>query len=161
MMSFKKLSLPAVCIFSLLLVSLIVSLVFFIVGKPGVRRVFIFESFDDDREYIENRMLPTYGKDDGVKVYEQYVRELLAGTVTDRYRPLFDTATTLNACMFRDGTLYVDLSEEALLATASSSTTEKACELLKKNILINFSSVRKVYVFINGYPVYEGFGQSI
>ncbi|MCQ2982122.1 MAG: GerMN domain-containing protein [Treponemataceae bacterium] len=159
MMSSRKKFLPAIISCFLFLLVLAVSIVLFICSKPGVRRVFIFESFDDNREYMESRTVPSYRKEDNVSVYTQYIQELLGGAVTDRYRPLFDTATRVTACMFRDGALYVDLSEEALLATATSSTTEKACEMLKKNILINFSSVRKVYVFINGYPVYEGVGQ--
>ncbi len=163
-MAFKKITLSQIFSFLLLLAVLVVSLVFFILNNSGVRRVFLFESFNDDRVYIESRTMPRskvyaeIDEDGNVSedlVYRQYVEELISGTVTDRYRPLFSPATHVLSCMLRDGKLYVNLSEDALLATASSSSTEKACELLQKNILTNFTSVRKVYVFINGLPVYQ------
>ncbi len=156
-MTVRKLSLLQIVSLLLFFAVLIFSVVLFIVHNPGVRRVFIFESFDDDRLYLESRDIPSFRREHGVSPYKQYIEELISGTVTDRYRPLFNSSTRLESCIFHDGRLYVNLSEEALLATGSSSSTEVACELLKKNIHTNFSSVRKVYVFINGLPVYKGF----
>lgn len=115
------------------------------------RFVFLFESLDDAYEHLEVRYLNTVPGEEEIVCY---VKELVLGPATNRYRPLFSKGTTVESCFMRDGVLYVDLSSDALLPAGISSETEKACSLLKKNIRTNFKKVQDIKVFISGIEAY-------
>ena len=129
----------------------ICSLIIFLVKTNETRRVFLFQSFDDKETHVEVRYLPKVDKE---LVIEQYVNELLHGPLHDRYRPLFPNGTRILSCFLRENTLYVDLSEEAILQQVVSSETKDAVELFKKNIKKNFRSIDEVILFMMGVEVY-------
>lgn len=136
----------------ILLAALIVSLVSISDRKADNRFVFLFESLDDEELHIEVRYINTVPEEDDVNCF---VNEILLGPVTNRYRPLFARGTTVRSCFMRDGILYIDLSEEALLAAGSSSETERACNLLKESISLNFRQVDDIKLFISGIEAYK------
>lgn len=141
-----------ICIFfSICVILFIVALILFFISGIGVRRVFVFQSLDNDKTYIEVRYLPKVSKDQRIS---QYVDELLLGPTYDRYRPLFPVGTEALYCFSRDKTVYIDLSAEAILKNGISSETYDGYELLKKNILSNFQSVKNIVVFMMGTEVY-------
>lgn len=136
---------------SIFIIALTVSIIYIAGQIADNRFVFLFESLTDDNEHVEVRYLNTVPGEDEVTCY---TRELLLGPSTNRYRPLFSNKTTVESCFLRDGTLYVNLSADALVHEGISSETEKACSLLKKNISINFKDVLDIKVFISGIEAY-------
>ena len=53
-------------------------------------------------------------------------------------------------CAKKDDTLYVNLSKEMLQANAFNADFKAQTELSKKNILMNFSNIKNVKIFIEG-----------
>jgi len=84
-----------------------------------------------------------------------FTEDLLLGPQTDRYRPLFPIGTKL-VSFFKgnDGTVYIDLSEEAALQKRTSSQTAVACKLLEQNLRKNYN-MHKISISIGGHTVYE------
>ncbi len=139
-------------IFSCIFIAAVsISLISIAAAKADNRFVFLFESLDDSDLHLEVRYINTVPGDDDVTCF---VKELLLGPMTNRYRPLFSKTTTVQSCFIRDGILYIDLSEEALLQEGASSETEKACSLLKENISSNFKEVADTKIFISGIETY-------
>lgn len=152
-MKSKKTSLVKIIVFScLFLAALIVSLAFILNRKADNRFVFLFESLDDSELHIETRYVNTVPDESDVNCF---INELLLGPMTNRYRPLFAKGTLLQSCFVRDGVLYVDLTDEALLKSGSSSETERACALLKENVQRNFRQISDIKVFISGIEAYK------
>ena len=79
-----------------------------------------------------------------------YIDELLLGPVFYRGRPLFTLGTKLDYCFVTDRTLYVGLSENAVLQENGALELEKALVFFKKNIKKNFTRIKKIEVFIDG-----------
>lgn len=137
------------CIF---IAALSISLIRIAALKADNRFVFLFESLDDDELHLETRYVNTVPGDDDVTCF---VKELLLGPMTNRYRPLFSKNTTVETCFIRDGILYINFSEDALLSDGTSSETEKACSLFKENIRSNFDEVVDTQIFIAGIEAYK------
>ncbi len=135
------------------IIALFISILFYILGSPGKKATFLFESMDSNSLYAEYRYIPS----DSVQGDIQYfVDELLLGPLSNRYKPLFALGTrTLSCFLSEDSTLYINLNEKALFASNSSSETINACELLKKNVLKNYKYVDTIKVFIMGNLVTE------
>lgn len=137
---------------SIFVVTFTISLVYILVQKTDERFVCLFESLDDAEIHVETRYVNRIPEEDEIKCF---LKELLLGPMANRYRPLFAKGTTLESCFIRDGVLFIDLSENALLKSGSSSETERACELLKENIMKNFSTVTDIKIFISGTEAYR------
>ena len=146
----KKIIILAVSIFLVAGISL-----FFFLRRNGeydsVRRIFIFESYDTAEKSMEVRYLH---KKEGEEAVREFVEELLLGPESDRYIRLFPYGTKLLSCFIRDGILYTDLSEEGALSREGTSDTEKACALLKENVMRNFSGIKDYRIFMMGNEVY-------
>ena len=151
MESAKKINKKIIFTSVILILVFIFSLVFYLIQTNSNRRIFLFESLDDDKVHIEIRYLPKIEKE---KQIQQYIDELLLGPLHDRYRPLFSRNTKILSCFQRDNVLYLDLSEEAILQSGISSETIKAVELLEKNIKKNFHNINEVILFMMGVEVY-------
>ncbi|GHV82205.1 hypothetical protein AGMMS49991_07630 [Spirochaetia bacterium] len=78
-----------------------------------VRRTFVFYSLDDGAVAIEERMLPrSSSREAGIM---QYIEEILLGSAAPDSAPLFPPETRINSLLYRDGVVYLDLSESAAL----------------------------------------------
>ena len=119
----------------------------------SVRRIFVFESYDSAEKSMEVRYLH---KKEGEEAVREFIEELLLGPETDRYIRLFPYGTKLVSCFIRDGVLYTDFSEEASLSRNGTSETEKACALLRENVMQNFSDLIDYRIFMMGNEVYVG-----
>ncbi|GHV88208.1 hypothetical protein AGMMS50267_05680 [Spirochaetia bacterium] len=85
-----------------------------------VRRTFVFYSLDDGRESLEDRMLPkTPSKEAGIR---QYAEELLLGPADPGSALLFLPETRVRSLLYRDGVVYLDLSEQAALPGKTGGT---------------------------------------
>ena len=82
-----------IILISILSFVFITSLIFYFVDVKSTRKVFIFQSLDDNSIHFEVRYLPKVEKSQRI---EQYINGLLLGPINDRYRPLFPDDTKLN-----------------------------------------------------------------
>ena len=116
-----------------------------------------FPSYDGDGFFCEPRYLPKLIDDH--QALSMFVDELLLGPVTNRYGRVFPKGTKLEYCFEGDGgqggqTLYVGLSRDALFAGELLSVKEEV-DLLRLNIVKNFTYLNKIDVAIDGVSVYE------
>ncbi len=146
----KRIWFPAV-LFVAVLVS---SLIFYRMSDPAARYVFIVESLDDDVLHLEQRFLPMAEGADRETEIVSYVNELLLGAPTDRYRRIFPLKSKLESCFLRGSVLFINLSEEALIADSDTSSTFMACSLMKENVYRNFPEVTEVRLFIDSIEAY-------
>ena len=143
----------AVFIISLLITGLLVfSLFCYIVSKNTSRRTFIFPSAEDGKYIIEYRNLtekPHQGK------INLYIEEILLGSTVERTKLLFAPGTKLLSCFERNHILYVNLSQDLLLMGDGVIEIREGTELLKQNIMRNFSEIDSVEIYIEGKSAFE------
>lgn len=122
-----------------------VSILLFFVKQNSKSYVFIFPSADDGSYIVERRNLsnnPAQG------IIQLYIDELLLGSTVERTKLIFSSKTKVKSCFLRDNTLYLDLSDDLLSIEKSSFPINNGIELLKENILKNFSNIHKIELFI-------------
>ena len=141
--------------FQKILIEVIIFCLFCSIGlylknRPGDRYVFAFESMDKNGLWTEERWMPLnteLSKDEFV------TEELLLGSQTYRFRPLFKNGTKA-LFNYRDGdSIYINLSENAAMQDESASTTQKACELMQFNIKHLVRGIKNVTIFIAGHEI--------
>ena len=116
------------------------------------RRTFIFHSSIDGSTIIEDRML-RQSKDKETDI-RRYVDEVLLGPATPDSAPLFPRETRLHSFMYRDGIVYVDLTEPAAIPLGETGDVFPSLLTLNMGIRRNFSQVKDVRLFIGGNEVF-------
>jgi hypothetical protein len=117
------------------------------------RRTFVFYSAVNGSAAVEDRMLhraETREMDLG-----RYVEEVLLGPVSPDLSPLFPPETALRSILYRNGVVYVNLSESAALPAAGEGAFRNFL-VLNQGIRRNFSYVKDVRLFVAGNPAYAG-----
>ena len=140
-----------VVFFSLMIIFFISLTLFFLQGY-GHRKVFLFESLDEEGLFAENRYYPRNKYIDDV---ELYVSELLLGPIGERYKLLFPRGTKVKTCFVQNKVLYVDLSTEALFPNERVSTNREGAEIFKKNIFRNFRNIDIINIYIDGRKIFD------
>ena len=146
---FKRTSWIIFCACSLIF---LLSLFFWILNFPGIRRSFVYKSSNSDVLKIENRfesIFPVSGK------INNYIDELLTGPISEHCCPVFAKGTRLKNCYLRDSKLYVNLSADVLKADAYNTDFREQIDLLKKNIFNNFKNIKEIEVFFYGKLPFE------
>ncbi len=133
------------------------SLFFYKKNHDKERKVLYFPSYDRDGVYSESRYLMRFP--DVQSSLEAFVDDLLLGPMTNRYGRIFPRGTRAEYCFIGEDeggreTLYLGLSREALFADDLLSVKE-GVDLLKLNIVKNFTYLNKIDVSIDGVSVYE------
>ena len=123
------------------------SLSLFFIKQNSKSYVFIFPSADDGTYIVERRNL---SNDPAQGVIQLFVDELLLGSTVERTKLIFSSNTRVNSCFLRGNTLYLDLSDDLLSIEKSSFPINEGIELLRENILKNFSNINKIELFIGG-----------
>ena len=141
----------------LAVLSFALSVFFFLKGHDRSRMLMFFPSYDGDGIFCEPRYLAKLP--DEQQAVAAFVDELLLGPVTNRYGRGFPRGTKAEYCFTSaDGAegkvLYVGLSRDALFAGELLSVKEEV-DLLKLNIVKNFTYLNKIDVAIDGISVYE------
>jgi spore germination protein GerM len=116
-----------------------------------VRRTFVFYPINDGTMVVEDRMLKRSSSrelDIG-----RYVEEALLGPVSPDMAPLFPGETRLRSLLYRNGVVYIDLSEDAALPLPEGGLF-RSFSALYEGIRRNFSFVKDVRFFINGKAAY-------
>jgi hypothetical protein len=113
-----------------------------------VRRTFVFYSIDNGTPVVEDRMLSRAASREAD--IRRYVEEVLLGPVSLDSASLFPRETRLRSLLYRDGIVYVDLSESAALPPVEGGETFNGLYTLNTGIRRNFSYVKDVRLFIAG-----------
>ena len=111
------------------------------------RRLFLFPVSGSSKLQKEVRYLdsnPVQGK------IQYYIDELILGPSLYRSRPIFTAGTKVEYCFMREKTLYVGLSEQAILQEGGSVEMSLAVSLFKENIQKNFKGIKNIELFIDG-----------
>ncbi len=125
------------------------ALIEFLVGGLA-RRTFVFYTMDSRIASVEERFLKRSSSRE-VDI-TRYVEEALLGPVSPNSLPLFPQETRLLSLLYRDGVVYVNLSEDAALPVAG---------LLLPDMLVPDASVQDAplqggEVFMNMETLYSG-----
>ena len=143
----------AVFIISLLAAGLFVFSFFcYIITKDSCRRAFIFPSAENGKYIIEYRKLAEKPHQGDIGLY---IDEILLGSTVERTKLLFTPGTRVLSCFERNHTLYVNLSQNLLQMGDGVIEIREGTELLKKNIMKNFSEIDSVEIFIEGKSAFE------
>jgi hypothetical protein len=127
-----------------------------------VRRTFVFYSAADWSIIVEDRMLKRSGDRETDMI--RYVEEFLLGPVSPDLVPLFPRETRLRALLYRDGVVYVDLSESAAFPPPEQKaqvSMDRAgpfenFRTLYRGIRRNFPYARDVRLFVDGNAAFAG-----
>lgn len=134
------------------LITLLFSVLSYIVGKDSVRRTFIFPSADTGEYIVEYRNLTKEPIQGDVQLF---IDELLLGSTIERTKSLFASGTKVLSCFQRDQTLYLNLSSDLLEMGEGVIEIRDGMDLLKKNIQKNFSKIHEIEIFVNGKIAFE------
>lgn len=134
------------------LITLLFSVLSYIIGKDSVRRTFIFPSADKGEYIVEYRNLTKKPIQGDVQLF---IDELLLGSTIERTKSLFSSGTKVLSCFQRDQTLYLNLSSDLLEMGEGVIEIRDGMDLLKKNIQKNFSIIHEIEIFVNGKIAFE------
>ncbi|MCL2319086.1 MAG: GerMN domain-containing protein [Treponema sp.] len=138
------------------------------------RRTFVFYSDIEGNTIVEDRMI--HKSRDRETDIRRYLEEVLLGPVTPDAVPLFPRETRLNSFMYRDGVVYVNLTESAALPLAERDLLRplegpgsaarrkrgvpeegevyRSLLTLNEGLRRNFSYIHDVRLFIGGNEVF-------
>ena len=139
-------------IFFIFLITLLFSVLSYIIGKDSVRRTFIFPSADKGEYIVEYRNLTKEPIQGDVQLF---IDELLLGSTIERTKSLFASGTKVLSCFQRDQTLYLNLSSDLLEMGEGVIEIRDGMDVLKKNIQKNFSKIHEIEIFVNGKIAFE------
>ena len=128
------------------------SFIWYLISNDTCRRTFIFPSADKGQYIIEYRNLTDKPHQGDINLF---VEEILLGSTVERTRNLFTPGTRLLSCFKRNGILYINLSSNLLEMGEGVIEIREGIELLKKNIMRNFSGIDSIEVFIEGKCAFE------
>lgn len=134
------------------LITLLFSVLSYIIGKDSVRRTFIFPSADKGEYIVEYRNLTKEPIQGDVQLF---IDELLLGATIERTQSLFSSGTKVLSCFQRNQTLYLNLSSDLLEMGEGVIEIRDGMDLLKKNIQKNFSKIHEIVIFVNGKIAFE------
>ena len=134
------------------LITLLFSVLSYIIGKDSVRRTFIFPSADKGEYIVEYRNLTKEPIQGDVQLF---IDELLLGSTIERTKSLFSSGTKVLSCFQRNQTLYLNLSSDLLEMGEGVIEIRDGMDLLKKNIQKNFSKIHEIVIFVNGKIAFE------
>lgn len=93
-------------------------------------------------------------KKGGDEEIRAFVDDLLLGPMTNRFKFLFSPGTRTEFCFSNGKELYIGLSKQALFVNSETFNMRKNVSLLRKNIVKNFTNINKIYIYIDGKPVF-------
>jgi len=118
------------------------------------RMTFVFYTVDSGNAAAESRTVRRSGSVE--RDVARYVEEALLGPASPGFAPLLHRGTRLLSLMYRDGTVFADLSGYAALPQTEGPDAALGFETLRKGIFRNFPSVGEVRFFIDGRAAFAG-----
>jgi hypothetical protein len=119
-------------------------------GSERLRSTFVFYDRDTNRATVEERLL--YREPDTERAIYSYVEEMLYGPMTPSLMPLFLPETSVLSLLYRNGAVFVNLSESAAFPIEGIDLTT-TLSIMEQGIRRNFPVVQTVHIFIKGYGV--------
>ncbi|MDR0720235.1 MAG: GerMN domain-containing protein [Treponema sp.] len=135
--------------FYLVCISLFALAEFLVLGMS--RHVFVFYDARDGSVVVETRQIKRASSPE--TAIRRYVDEALLGPVLPELAPLFPKGSRLVSLLFRGGTVYADISQDALFPVEGGDVF-RSCLTLNKGIRRNFPSVKDVKLFIGGNEIF-------
>jgi hypothetical protein len=143
-----------------LLYLVIIGLVAFkgIMGTDQSRYTFLFYDMKDYRAQTEEHMLQRSSSEE--TAITRYAEETLFGPRNPSSAPLFPRETKLLSLFFRDGIVYIDLSEPAALPVViengkdiSMGGIERGLATFRDGLARNFPFIKGTKFFIEGHSI--------
>ncbi|MDR2782773.1 MAG: GerMN domain-containing protein [Treponema sp.] len=124
-----------------------------------IRRTFVFYNMKDYTPQAEEHMLLRSRSEEASLT--RYVEETLFGPRNPESAPLFPRGTKLLSLFYRDGVVYIDLSEAAALpvvienirAVPVEGGVKRGFSTFRKSLARNFPFVKEIKFFIEGYSI--------
>lgn len=148
----KNKSLPIFIISLAIIAVFVLSFFWYTVAKDYHRRTFIFPSAENGKYIIEYRNLTKKPHQGEIQLY---IDEILLGSTVERTKRLFAPGTKVLSCFERNHVLYLNLSQDILQMGDGVIEIREGTELLKKNIMKNFSEIDSVEIYIEGKSAFE------
>ena len=148
----KNKSLPIFIISLVIIAAFVLSFFWYTVAKNYHRRTFVFPSAETGKYIIEYRNLTKKPHQGEIQLY---IDEILLGSTVERTKRLFAPETKVLSCFERNHVLYVNLSQDILQMGDGVIEIREGTELLKKNIMKNFSEIDSVEIYIEGKSAFE------
>lgn len=136
----------------ILLVIFAVSAFFYAFHFKGSRYSFEYYVSGTNEIVFETRSVASIK---GVSKVKAYVEEYLLGPTVHRARPVFPLESRVLFCFERQGILFLNLSEEAVLDLSPDVNLFENYKLLQKNVSSNFPHIKKIELFIDGKSVFS------
>jgi hypothetical protein len=125
------------------------------------RQTFIFYGMKTGTSRTEERMLLKYPSEE--MQVKQYVEEAVFGPRSPDSAPLFAHGTRLLSLLYRDGVVYINLSEDAAFpvvtedmettAVSMSAARARSFATLDEGLKRNFPFVKQIVFFIEGHSM--------
>ena len=147
----KKL-LPLFVFLAASIVILFISIGFYAAKNYGKKYVLIFPSVDEGKYVLETRYLKENPLTEPVKYFTE---ELILGSSLERTKFLFTPGAKILSCFERNQVVYIDLSADIINMGHNVLSIRDGIELLKLNVLKNFTDVKEVRVFVDGKYAFE------
>ena len=118
----------------------------------GKKYVFMFPCVDEGKYVLETRYLKENPNKDSIAYFAD---ELVLGSGLERTKYLFTPGTKINSCFERNKVVYIDLSADIIYMGHNVVQIKDGIELLKLNIMKNFTNIEQVQVFVDGKYAFE------
>jgi len=112
------------------------------------RKTFVFYDLGSGHAIVEERIIARSGSRE--RDAARYVDEALLGPAMPGYAPLLPRGTRLLSLLYRDGTVFADLSGEALVPSEDGPDLLDGFRALRFGLGRNFPEIREVRFFVEG-----------
>ncbi|MDR0558101.1 MAG: GerMN domain-containing protein [Treponema sp.] len=124
-----------------------------------IRRAFVFYNMKDYTPQAEEHMLLRSPSEEASLT--RYVEETLFGPRNPESAPLFPRGTKLLSLFYRDGIVYINLSETAALpvvienggAVPMEGGVERGFSTFRESLARNFPFIKEIKFFIAGHSI--------
>jgi len=118
-------------------------------GVSGLaRKTFVFYDVSSGRSIVEERMIRRSGSLE--RDVARYVEEALVGPASPGFAPLLPRGTRLLSLLHRDGTVFADVSGDALAQSEEGRGAFEGFRTLRSGLGRNFPEIREARFFVDG-----------
>ena len=146
----KNLDRITIVLVGVLVVSLMVSLLLFLInGTDKHRQVLFFPEYRSSECVGEQRVLPT--KPTREQELELLVKEILLGPFDVNSVAVLPQESILQTLMLRENRLFIDFSIHVIFQKSESRLSfEEALDCVRKTITFNYPQIEKIVFTVNG-----------
>ena len=125
-------------------------LVLDITSSDRARYTFVFYNREGEAA-IEERLL--YKEMNSERAIQSYIEEMLYGPISQDLKPVFLQESSLLSLLYRDGTVFINLSEEAAFPVQIEADFNYSFTTMEQGVFRNFPAVQAVRIFVMGHEV--------